>query len=151
LQGVIDSPSPPLSPPPEPQASFIDPLPLPSIKGGDEGEGDEGGLRRDAGTAFESTRLRPTRARNEIVKNGVSASGKGVKVAGPSKPAGPVVPSKKKGKGRAEPEIVCRVSSFDSRLNMVIFSLTMTSARLVGEWADFYAVMAVLDLFTSCV
>ena len=61
-------------------------------------------MMQDAADGFES-RLRPSSVRNPVVRTGVSASGKGVKVGtmGVGTMAGP----KKKGKGKGEAEVVC--------------------------------------------
>jgi hypothetical protein len=73
-------------------------------------------MRKDAAAGYELTRLRSTRARDVVEKTGVSASGKGVKVGVSTPGTGTAnggdklltkAPSKKKGKGRAEVEIVC--------------------------------------------
>ena len=64
-------------------------------------------MMQDAAEGFES-RLRSTRGRDSGVRTGVSASGKGVKVGTAKVGAAPGPPSKKKGKSKADGDIVGR-------------------------------------------
>ena len=121
----------------------ISPAPLPDNLSDMRMDVDADPLVREAGEGFES-RLRSARSKDSpVVKTGVSASGKGVKVGGAAKePSGSFV--KKKGKGKAEIVGATRTA------RLTLHSPIKTSARYVEALASFFAAMDALEAFISC-